>query len=128
MDGPFVIRAKSRIRPGVAASYRPLAQEICRLVEQREPRVLAYHIWVDRAEESEVVLQVHPDADSLEHHLDLLGDTVRSTFEYADFEGLEVYGPPSDALRVMFESQAPQVQVSFHSVHWGGFTRLAGGG
>ena len=126
MDGPFVIRARSRIRPGVASSYRPLAQEICRLVEQREPRVLAYHIWVDEAAESEVVLQVHPDAASLEYHLEVLGDTVRSSFEYADFETLEVYGPPSDALRALFESQAPE--VSFHSVHWGGFTRLAAGG
>lgn len=123
MDGPFVIRATSRIRPGVASSYRPLAEELCRLVEKREPRVLAYHIWVTEAEDSEVVLQVHPDAASLEHHLEILGDTARSTFEYAEFETLEVYGTPTDGLRAMFEALAPQVRVTFHPVHWGGFTR-----
>ena len=126
MDGPFVIRAKSRVRPGTADSYKPLAQEICRLVEEQEPRVLAFNIWVDEAEGSEVVLQVHPDAASLEHHLELLGAKVRSTFEYAEFESLEVYGPPSERLRAMFEAES-QVQVSFHPIHWGGFTRLIGG-
>ena len=125
MDGPFVVRAKSRIRPGTAEAYKPLAREICRLVEEREPRVLAFNIWVDEAEGSEVVLQVHPDAASLEHHLELLGEKVTSTFEYADFESLEVYGPPSERLRAIFESES-QVHVTFHSIHWGGFTRLQG--
>jgi hypothetical protein len=124
MDGPFIIRARSRIRPGMTAAYKPLAKEICRLVEEREPRVLAFNIWVDEAEDSEVVLQVHPDAASLELHLELLGEKVRSTFEYADFESLEVYGPPSETLRTLFEAQAGTVQVTFYPIHWGGFTRL----
>ncbi len=125
MDGPFVVRATSRLRPSDAPSYRPLVGEICRLVEEREPRVLAYHVWVDEAGESEVVLQVHPDAASLEHHLAILGDTVRSTMDYAELETIEVYGTPSDELRAMFESLGPQVQVTVRPVHWGGFTRLA---
>ena len=100
-------------------------EEICRLVEEREPRVLAYHIWVDEPGESEVVLQVHPDAASLEQHLAMLGDTVRSTMEFAELETLEVYGTPSDELRAMFERLAPQVRVTIRPVHWGGFTRPA---
>ena len=129
MDGPFIIRAKSRIKPGVSAAYKPLAQEICRLVEEAEPRVLAFNIWVDEAEGSEIVLQVHPDADSLEYHLQILGEKVRSTFEFAEFESLEVYGPPSDRLKHLFEAEASEggVRLTFHPLHWGGFTRLQAG-
>ena len=82
-------------------------------------------IWVDEPGESEVVLQVHPDAASLEQHLAMLGDTVRSTMEFAELETLEVYGTPSDELRAMFERLAPQVRVTIRPVHWGGFTRPA---
>ena len=69
---------------------------------------------------------MHPDAASLEHHLELLGEKVTSTFAYADFESLEVYGPPSERLRAIFEAES-QVHVTFHPIHWGGFTRLQGG-
>jgi hypothetical protein len=80
------------------------AQEICRLVEEAEPRVLAFNIWVSEKADSEVVLQIHPDPESLENHLALLGARVRATFEYADFESLEVYGPPSERLARMINS------------------------
>jgi hypothetical protein len=124
MEGPFVIRAYSRINPGAVDDYRPLAQEICRQVEEREPRVLAFNIWVSEDEGSEVVLQVHPDAASLEHHLELLGDLVRGTFAYTEFLDLEVYGPVSERLRQLFATEGDRVRVTYHPVHWGGFTRL----
>ena len=126
MSGPFVIRAVSRIKPGLAEEYKPNAQEICRLVEEAEPRVLAFNIWVSDKADSEVVLQIHPDPESLENHLALLGDRVRATFEFADFESLEVHGPPSDRLRRMLHAYEDTVAVTYHPIHWGGFTRLQG--
>ena len=127
MTGPFVIKATSRINEGQAAAYRPLAQEICRRVEEQEPRILAFNIWVSEDEDIEVVLQVHPDAESLEYHLRTLGDLVRQTFEYTDFVSLEVYGPPSDRLRRMFDEESGDVSVTYYPTHWGGLTRLGTG-
>lgn len=124
MEGPFVIRAFSRIKPGAAQAYRPLVSEICRLVEEREPQVLAFHVWVSEDESSEVVLQVHPDAASLERHLELLGDRVRETFEFTEFVDLEVFGPPTDHVAHLFATEVGGVKVSYHPIHWGGFTRL----
>ncbi|MGH3458439.1 hypothetical protein [Aeromicrobium sp.] len=99
MSGPFVIRAMSKINDGQADAYRPLAREICEAVEEQEPRVIACNIWVSEEEDAEVVLQVRPDAESLENHLRILGDVVRRTFEYTEFLSLEVYGPPSERIR-----------------------------
>jgi hypothetical protein len=56
MSAPFVVKTVSRIHPGKAAAYRGLAEEICRLAEEREPRLLAFHIFVNEDESSEVVV------------------------------------------------------------------------
>ncbi len=70
------------------------------------------------------MLQVHPDAASLERHLELLGDRVRETFEFTEFVDLEVFDPPTERLTHMFESEVGGVKVTYHPTHWEGFTRL----
>jgi hypothetical protein len=62
-------------------------------------RLLGFHIYVSEDRSSEVVIQIHPDAASMQHHLEAMGDKVRETFAFADFESLEIYGEPNDALR-----------------------------
>ena len=74
--GPFIVKTVSRIHAGKAAEYRHLAEEICHLAEQREPRLLAFHTYVTDDESSEVVVQIHPDAESMQHHLQELGEKV----------------------------------------------------
>lgn len=125
MSAPFVVKAVSTIHPGKAEAYRPLAAEICSLAEEHEPRLMAFHIFVSEDETSEVVLQVHPDAGSMQYHLKVLGEKVRETFAYSDFQSLEIYGQPNEALMKWLPKVTDGVQFTLHPVHWGGFTRLA---
>ena len=81
MTGPFIVKTISRIHEGKGEEYRPLVEEICRLAEELEPRLLAFHIYVSEDESSEVVVQVHPDAESMQTHLQALGEKVRATVE-----------------------------------------------
>ena len=99
VSAPFIIRSVSRIHPGKADAYQPVAAEFCRLVEEREPRMLGFHIYVSEDRSSEAVVQIHPDAESMQHHLAAMGDKVRETFAFTDFESLEIYGEPNDAIR-----------------------------
>ena len=124
MSGPFVVKTVSKIHPGKAESYRPMVAEFCKLAEEREPRLLALHIYVSEDQSSEVVLQIHPDAESMQHHLEAMGDKVRETFAYTDFESLEIYGQPNDELRAWIERVSEGVPFTLHETHWGGFTRL----
>jgi len=124
MTQPFIVKATSKIHPGKAEAYAPRAREICQLVEENEPRVLAFHIYVNQDQSSESVIQIHPDAESMQYHLRLLGDKVRETFEYTDFEALEVFGSPNDALMGWLERATEGIPFTVHPVHWGGFTRL----
>jgi quinol monooxygenase YgiN len=98
VTAPFIVKSVSRIHPGKAEAYQPVAAEICRIAEEKEPRLLGFHIYVSEDHSSEVVVQIHPDAESMQHHLQVLGEKVRETFAYADFESLEIYGQPNDAL------------------------------
>lgn len=58
-----------------------------------------FHIYVTDDESSQVVVQVHPDAESMQHHLQEFGEKVRATAGFGDFESLEIYGELNDALR-----------------------------
>jgi hypothetical protein len=126
MSAPFIVKTVSRIHTGKGAAYRPLAEEICRLAEEREPRLLAFHIFVNEDETSEVVIQIHPDAESMQHHLEVLGRKVRETAEYTDFESLEIYGQPNDAILEWLPRVTEGISFTLHPMQWGGFTRLQG--
>jgi len=126
MSAPFIVKTVSRIHDGKAAAYRPLAEEVCRLAEEREPRLLAFHIFVTADETSEVVIQIHPDAESMQHHLEVLGQKVRETADYTDFESLEIYGQPNAALLEWLPHVTEGIRFTLHPMQWGGFTRLQG--
>ena len=73
-----------------------------------------------------MVVQIHPDAESMQHHIDVMGEKVRETFAYADFESLEIYGEPNEELEAWIPRVAEGIRFTHHPVHWGGFTRLGG--
>ena len=124
MSAPFIVRSVSRIHPGQADAYEPVAAEFCRLAEELEPRLLGFHIYVTEDRSSEVVIQIHPDAESMQHHLEVMAPKVRETFAFTDFESLEIYGEPNEELRAWLSKVSQGVTFTHHPVHWGGFTRL----
>ena len=126
MSGPFIIKTVSRIHPGQAPAYRPLAEEICRLAEEREPKLHAFHIYVTEDESSDVVIHIQPDAESMQDHLQVLGEKVRATGEFTDFESLEIYGELNDGLREWLPYVTEGIEFTHHPIHWGGFSRLSG--
>lgn len=124
MSAPFIVRSVSRIHPGKADAYQAVAAEFCRLAEASEPRLLGFHIYVSEDRASEVVIQIHPDAESMQHHLAVMGDKVRETFAFTDFQGLEIYGEPNEELREWIPRVTEGIAFTHHPIHWGGFTRL----
>ena len=124
MSGPFIVKTVSTIHPGKAEAYAPLAREICRLVQEKEPRALGFHIYATEDQSSEVVLQIHPDAESMQYHLEVLREKVRETFAYGDFKSLEIYGELNPALQDWFKRVSKGINATVYPVHLGGFTRL----
>jgi hypothetical protein len=125
MSGPFVFVSHGSIKPGKREDFEAWAAKFATWVGEREPRLLAFHSFVDEAGENYTSIQVHPDAASMEHHMRVLGEEIMATFDYVDSDRVEVYGEPSDAVRAMV-SQIADVEVVVQSVHLAGVTRLGG--
>ena len=62
----------------------------------------------------------------MQHHLRELGEKVRATAEFTDFESLEIYGKLNDALRQWLPHVTEGITFTHHPTHWGGFMRLHG--
>ena len=44
MSAPFIVRSVSSIHPGKADAYQPVVADFCKLVEEREPRLLGFAV------------------------------------------------------------------------------------
>lgn len=126
MTGPFIVISRSRSKPGRAEPYAAWCEAFTPLVEENEPRLLAFNIYESEDHTSSVVVQVHPDAESMEYHLKLFAEKVGEVFDYVDVEGVELYGPPSPALTDWVNHGIEGLPVTQHPVHRAGFTRLQG--
>jgi hypothetical protein len=128
VSGPFIFIATNRLRPGALEAERRRVPQLSEFIETNEPRLIAFNEYADDDGTEVAVVQVHPDADSMEFHMGV----VRERAERAYAETLEattsiqVFGMPSDGVLDMLSRQAgsgPSLAVRRH--HLGGFTRSA---
>lgn len=126
MTGPFIVISRTRAKPGKAATYAAWCEEFVPKVEEDEPRLLAFNIYESEDHASSVVVQVHPDAESMEYHLKLFAEKVAEIHDLVDVEVVELYGPPSPALTEWVTHGIEGLPVTQHPVRRAGFTRLQG--
>lgn len=98
MSTPIVYIDRSTIRPGRAADVRHMIEETVRFLDAREPQLLHYGFYVDEDGSRMTVVAVHPDAASVERHMDVGGPMFRRFGELIDLERIEVYGEPSERM------------------------------
>ena len=97
------------------------------VVEELEPRLLAYGFHIDEAARRLTVTAVHPDSRSLELHLEIGREEFRSLADMVTLTRIEVYGSISDRAREMLEQKATMLGGSGVAVHerFAGFARTA---
>ena len=96
-------------------------------IEAGEPRLLAFNEYINPTRTEVTVVQVHPDAASMEFHMNLVRE--RAATAYAETldatTQIQVFGTPSDAVLETLRVQAGAgVPLSIHAEHLGGFTRI----
>jgi hypothetical protein len=126
MSGPFIVVSKSRIKPGKAEAYALWYTEFCRFVEENEPRLLAFNHYETEDRTTLRVVQVHPDAESMEYHLKLYQERAGETADYGEVLGVEIFGQPSEQLAEWLTHGIKDLPVTVTPVHTAGFTRLQG--
>jgi hypothetical protein len=74
MSGPFIFIATNRLKAGAYESEVPRVPGLVDFIEAGEPQLLACNEYRS-AERTEVtVVQLHPDAASMEFHMGVVGE------------------------------------------------------
>jgi quinol monooxygenase YgiN len=127
MFAPFVYVGTIRVKPGRVEALRAQLVELVDFVETNEPRMIAFHAYLDEKGETLAIVQVHPDAASMEFHLQVNAKHFVTAFENLDAVISEqYYGEISDGLAAeLAKWDDPSVAVTRLPVHEGGFTRTS---
>jgi hypothetical protein len=126
VSGPFIFIATNRLKPGKLADERKRVPGLVDFVEANEPRLIAFNEYVDDDGTEVAVVQIHPDADSMAFHMEVVAERAAAAYAetVAATTSIQVFGTPSSAVLEMLERQAGAgVPLTVKPFHLGGFTR-----
>jgi hypothetical protein len=126
MPGPFIFIATNRLRDGRFDAEQQCVPELSGFIEANEPRLIAFNEYANQDRSQVSVVQVHPDAASMEFHMGIVGDHARQAYAQtlAATTGIQVFGTPTENILRMLRQQAGSgVRLSINPLHLGGFTR-----
>jgi hypothetical protein len=130
MPGPFIFIATNRLRAGQFDAEQQRVPELSRFIEANEPRLIAFNEYANEDHSQVNVVQIHPDAASMEFHMDVVGDRARQAYAHtlAATTGIQVFGTPTENILRMLRQQAGSgIPLNIHPLHLGGFTRAREG-
>jgi biotin carboxylase len=126
VSGPFIFIATNRLKPGKLVEEKERVPGLVDFVEANEPRLIAFNEYVNDDGTEVAVVQVHPDAESMAFHLEVIAERAAAAYA-ATVEAttsIQVFGTPSNAVLELLERQAGAgVPITVKSFHLGGFTR-----
>ncbi len=135
MSKPLIFISTWKIREGRLEDYKQFAKELIEHIKAKEPQLIAFNMYFNEDETEMTSIQVHPDAASMDFHLQVLakviGEDMIQWIERADFlepKHIEIYGTPSAKL---LEADQPFVDAGIPQVVkpicFAGFTRSTAG-
>jgi quinol monooxygenase YgiN len=125
---PFIFIATNRLKPERLDAERDRVPGLVEFVEANEPRLIAFNEYVNEAGDEVTVVQVHPDAESMEAHMRIVRDRAQEAYAQTldATVRVQVFGEPTQAILDTLRQQAGSgVEISVNGEHLGGFTRSA---
>lgn len=119
---------RSDVRSGKLDEVKTSISALLELVERNEPQLLGYAFYLDEQATRMTVLAIHPDAESMELHMDVGAPGFRRFEGLIDLRSIDVYGTPSAKVREQLRQKAQMlgagVRITIHEQH-AGFARPA---
>jgi quinol monooxygenase YgiN len=128
MAAPFIFIGTHKVKPGKLEEFKAwFANYVRTTVEPNEPGLLSFEAYADPAANVFTIVQVHPDAESMVHHMQVISDhiaTVYASFLEQGESKYQIYGTPRAGVLELIRQtdgadEAPTSQEPF-----AGFTRL----
>ena len=125
MNGTFVFVGNWTIKEGRVEDARKALSEHTDFVEINEPRLISFNFYIDGDTRRVTCVQVHPDADSMATHMQLISKHLSGGLDWMDTTELEqYYGEKSPRLAELLEPwSSPHVPERYLPEHLAGFTR-----
>ena len=122
MSGALINVFTYTIKPGKQEEAPERIAELVDFVETNEPRMIAFHAYLDRDGNTLSIVQVHADSASMEFHMQVNAKHFTTAFDWLDASiGQQLFGPISDALAAeLAKWDEPFTHVPVHAA---GFTR-----
>ena len=122
MFAPLINVFAYTIKPDKREEARKRCAELVDFVETNEPRMIAFHTYLDQDASTLSIVQVHPDSASMEFHMQVNAKHFATAFDWLDTsKGQQLFGPISEALAA--ELAKWDEQFTNVPVHAAGFTR-----
>jgi hypothetical protein len=126
MTGPFIFIATNRLKQAKFDREQKRLPDLIDFIRANEPRLIAFNEYANEEGTEVAVVQVHPDADSMVFHMELIAERAASA--YADTieatTNIQVFGTPGNTVTGMLRRQAGAgVPLSIKPHFLGGFTR-----
>src|SRR4051812_45680226 len=128
MSAPFIFIATNRLKTGKLDAEAKRVPDLVDFIEANEPRLIAFNEYANDDGTEVTVVQVHPDAESMELHMRTVAARAARAYEETldATVSIQVLGMPSDAVLAMLGRQAGSgVPLAVHRHHLGGFTRAS---
>lgn len=124
----IVVIDRSEILDGKLAEVETGFRELARFVDAQEPRVMAYFVSFSDDRRIVTVLQVHPDSESMEFHMQVAGSRFAPFAGMLRMRSIDVYGAPGETLLGMLRRKAEMLGAGPPVVHRieAGFVRFDG--
>jgi hypothetical protein len=119
----------SEVREGALDELRARLKNFVDFIEAKEPRLIAYNVYLSADGTRMTVVNVHPDSASLEYHMEVAGPAFRQFVELVSLSSIHIYGEPSEKALKQAHEKARLLgggAVEVDPLH-AGFTRLRRG-
>ena len=97
MSSPFIFIATNRLKAEQLERERARVPGLVEFIEANEPRLIAFNEYVSEAGDEVTVVQVHPDAASMEAHMEIVRERAQQAYaETLDATvRIQVFGRPT---------------------------------
>jgi quinol monooxygenase YgiN len=127
MREPIIFVDTWKIGEGKLDAFKDATREFVDFVAESEPQLIAYQVYIDEESNHSTVVQIHPDSESIEFHMNVAGPQFGRFMDLYEPGGrIEVHGRPAPRVLNGMRELAQQFGVTVVvKERYAGFARLS---